>query len=406
MAIAIFCAQTIAMKENTLIDELLNSLRYKSEGADIDFKRTQYRFNAGNESDKAEMLKDILAIANAWRDGPGYILLGFKDQRPHPAEVVGISETIDDAKIQQFVHGKVKPKLTFSYEEHLYEGKTIGVIGIPKQRRAFYLAHAYGKLKSNVVYVRRGSTTDEAEPPEIASMQLADAGHGDMRVDLSLCMPDSGLLPDTIARSFLRFTEKFPDYQSPRLSRGPLGIDLPNLSGERDNSNFWTEYAKYLSMKERLILIRFVLHNRSAAQLSNAKLEVSTEPLSGQGIEVVVGNDLPEEPKKKWDPISGFRNVPDMMSRNKSLFVIDRESALPVCHVRFGSLLPGEEKRSSDMLAVLPDAPGKFRLRFRILGSELATPHESDRVIESTGTVKQLNFEDFLAFVGLRNCPQ
>ncbi|EPB7243871.1 RNA-binding domain-containing protein [Pseudomonas aeruginosa] len=62
--------------------DLLNMLRYKSESTDIDFKSAQYRFNSGTEADKSELLKDILAIANSWRDGIGYILLGFKDQRP------------------------------------------------------------------------------------------------------------------------------------------------------------------------------------------------------------------------------------------------------------------------------------------------------------------------------------
>ena len=52
-----------------MIDDLLTALRYKSEGPDIDFKSMQYRFIGGTEADKVEMLKDIFAIANAWRDG-------------------------------------------------------------------------------------------------------------------------------------------------------------------------------------------------------------------------------------------------------------------------------------------------------------------------------------------------
>jgi predicted HTH transcriptional regulator len=179
--------------------ELLNMLRYRSEGPDIDFKSAQYRFSGGSEADKAEMLKDILAIANSWRDGPGYILLGFKDNRPHPAEVVGIQESIDDSRIQQLVNSKVKPKLTFSYEEHLYEGVTVGVITIPKQKRPFYLTHAYGKLKSNVVYVRRGSSTDEAEPPEATAMANSDDGRKDLKLDLSLLTPKNEALPNSFA---------------------------------------------------------------------------------------------------------------------------------------------------------------------------------------------------------------
>lgn len=385
-----------------MTNELLTALRYKSEGTDIDFKSAQFRFIGGSEDDKAEMLKDILAMANAWRDGPGYILLGFKDQRPHPAEVVGISQSIDDAKMQQFVHGKVKPKLTFHYEEHLYEGKTIGVLSIPKQKRPFYLSHAYGKLKSNVVYVRRGSSTDEAEPPEITAMAMADAGRGDMRVDLSALTPDNDNLPDTFARRYLQFTEKFPDYESPRQTISPFGIDIRPL-GQHDNRHFWSEYAEYLRVDEGLILMQFVLLNRSEVQLSNAKLEVSVEPLAGQGFEMLAGEELPKMPRRQWDPIYGIRSLPEIMAHQNTRLVVDNGGVVPVCHVRFGSLLPGEEGRSSDTLAIIPLGPGKLRLRFRILAGELAAPHESERVVEATGEeVEQLDFEGFKTFISER----
>lgn len=381
-----------------MIEELLTSLRYKSEGTDIDFKSAQYRFIGGSEDDKAEMLKDILAIANAWRDGTGYILLGFKDQRPHPAEVVGISQTIDDAMVQQFVHGKVKPKLTFRYEEHLYEGKTIGVISIPKQKRPFYLAHAYGKLKSNIVYVRRGSSTDEAEPPEITAMALADTGRSDMRVDLSVLTPDNNNLPDTFARSYLQFFENFPDYESPRQASGPFGIKIHPLMGH-DNRHFWREYAEFVRVDVGLIQMQFVLLNRSEVQLSNAKLEVSVEPIAGQGFQMLPGDDLPREPRMHWDLVSGVRTLPEVMASQNRQLVVDNEGLIPVCHVRFGTLLPGEEGRSSDTLGIIPLGPGRLRLRFRILASELAAPHESERVVEATGEVAQLDFEGFKTFI-------
>lgn len=144
---------------------LLDALRFRSEGTDLDFKQAQYRFVQADEKDKAELLKDILAMANAWREGPGHILLGVRDARPQPAEVIGLNKHLDDAKLQQFVGSKIRPKLTFRYEECLYEGRAVGIISIPKQARPFYLQHPYGPLKSNVVYVRRGSSTDEAEPP-------------------------------------------------------------------------------------------------------------------------------------------------------------------------------------------------------------------------------------------------
>ncbi|GJG96822.1 ATP-binding protein [Cupriavidus pauculus] len=374
-----------------MTDEFLNALRYKSEGTDIDFKSAQYRFIGGNEEDKAEMLKDILAMANAWRDGPGYILLGFKDQRPHPAAVVGISESIDDAKIQQFVHGKVKPKLIFKYEEHLYEGKTVGVFTIPKQKRAFYLGHAYGKLKSNVVYVRRGSSTDEAEPPEIAAMMLADTGRGNLRCELSVLTPTNEELGATLALSFLRFPEQLPDYETPRREKDPFGFQFTVPSIWRDNKDFWREYAEFARVQAALIEMKFILRNRSDVQLSNAKVEVSVEPLDGQLFQMISGADLPAEPESQLSTFHGISNLPEMLDRRNAKLIVDHSGESPICHVRFGSLLPGEEGRSSGTVAIIPLGPGKLRVRLRLLGGELSEPQEIDHVLEVVGDEKVLD---------------
>jgi len=365
-------------------NELLDALRYKSEGTDLDFKSEQYRFAGGNDFEKSEMLKDILAMANAWRDGTGYILLGLKDNRPHLAEVVGISESIDDSRLQQFVNSKVKPKLTFRYEEHLYEGKTVGVIVIPKQKRPFFIANLYGKLKSNVAYVRRGSSTDEAEPTEVAAMALADSGRERVLLDLSVLTPSNEVLPETVALEYLNFPEKLPDYESPSEKLGPFEIST-RAHMWRDNRDFWREYAEYARVNAALIEMKFLLTNRSETPLSNAKLEVSVKPLDGQSFQMRAGADLPDEPSSQWSTISGLRSLPDMLDRREARLIVDGDGVHPICHVRFGSLLPGEEGRSSDTLAILPSGPGKLRLHFRILAGELAAPQESERLLDITG---------------------
>ena len=382
-------AMSATQGEDILVDDLLTKLRYKSEGTDIDFKSAQYRFIGGSDEDKSEMLKDILAIANAWRDGPGYILLGFREHRPHPAIVVGISESFDDAKIQQFVHGKVNPKLTFKYEEHLYQGKSVAIITIPKQKRAFYLAHAFGKLKSNVVYVRRGSSTDEATPPEVAAMTLADEGRGDVRLNLGVLSPDNQALSEIFPLRYYQFPERLPDYESPQRAAGPFEFAVPSIW--QDNRNFWRKYAEYARVRESLIEMKFVLLNSSEVQLSNAKLEVSVESLDGQVFDMKAGDDLPDEPQSQWRTLYGDSRLPKNLARSEARLIVDKGGEFPICHVRFGSLLPGEEGRSSGTLAIIPRGPGRLRLRFRILGSELAVPQEGDRLLQATGRVEVLD---------------
>lgn len=372
--------------------DLLNILRYKSESTDIDFKSAQYRFNNGTETDKSELLKDILAMANSWRDGIGYILLGFKDQRPHPAEVVGIQDSIDDSRMQQFVNSKVKPKLTFRYEEHLYEGKTIGVIIIPKQKRPFYLASPYGKLKSNVVYVRRGSSTDEAEPVETIAMANEDSGHSAPKIELSLLTPENIELPNSFVHTYLRFTEEFPDFERPRQPRGPF--EPPEYDNfNKDNSDFWREYAEYTQVNEALITMRFVLTNQSGVQLSNAKIEVSVEALDSQPFDMIPGRDLPDEPKTTWN-VTNLVSMQDVLAKKDFHLVVDDSGLAQVCHIRLGTLLPGEQARS-ETLAIIPHAPGRLRLSLRILGAELAVPVEKEHLLDTAGEVHLLDFSGF-----------
>lgn len=77
-------------------DEILDALRYKSEGTDLDFKQAQYRFVKASENDKAEFLKDIVAIANAWRDGTGY--MSHPGQSYRPAQVSIACGALDNAR--------------------------------------------------------------------------------------------------------------------------------------------------------------------------------------------------------------------------------------------------------------------------------------------------------------------
>ena len=382
-------------------NEILDALRYKSEGTDLDFKQEQYRFAGGNEYEKSEMLKDILAMANAWRDGTGYILLGMKDNRPHLAEVTGITESVDDSRLQQFVNMKVTPKLTFRYEEHLYEGKTVGVIAIPKQPRPFFIATQFGKLKPKIVYVRRGSSTDEADPLEAGKMMLADAaGRSDVKVDLSVLTPDNKKLSETFDCSYLHFPVHLPDYESPPERYDPMQISMRSLWN--DNRDFWREAAEFVRIESALVEMQFVLFNRSEVQLSNAKLEVTVEPLDGQAMDMLEGSDIPEEPKSHWSTLNLHSALSTKMQVNVNRFEVDEDGITPVCHVRFGALLPGEQGRSADTLALVPRGPGRLRLRFRILASELPAPIEMERLLETKGDVHSLDLDGFKTFLGER----
>src|SRR5215216_4375450 len=108
---------------STLMEELLN----EDESATLDFKRDQYPFDKATPEQKSELLKDILAFANAWRRTDAYILIGVEDVKGGRGNVVGVTSHFDDASIQQFVSGKTNRPVSFSYEVFPFEGVQVGI---------------------------------------------------------------------------------------------------------------------------------------------------------------------------------------------------------------------------------------------------------------------------------------
>jgi predicted HTH transcriptional regulator len=148
---------------------LFAQILFSNEADKIDFKRDQYPLE--NDRQKSEFIKDIVSIANTQGDGSGYIVLGIKSE-PNGSKVrFGIKNHHDDAMLQQIVKDKVNPPPTFIYNPYQEENLSFGIIVIPKSKnRPHVIIKDYGILKRNAVYVRRGSSTDEAAREELEEM--------------------------------------------------------------------------------------------------------------------------------------------------------------------------------------------------------------------------------------------
>jgi hypothetical protein len=51
------------------------SLLQRSEGDTLDFKQENYRFSGASDEEKSELLKDILCLANAWKESHAFIVV-------------------------------------------------------------------------------------------------------------------------------------------------------------------------------------------------------------------------------------------------------------------------------------------------------------------------------------------
>lgn len=372
-----------------ITNDLLHELRFKGEGPDLDFKRAQYPFSGATDHQKSKLLKDILAIANSYRSGPGYILIGFEDQAPEPAKVVGIGveDHLDDAALQQFVHGKVTPPLEFQYVERIFEGQRVAVIVIPKQARPFSATKDYGQVTKNAVYVRRGSSNAEASPQEVARMGGNDATERRFpNIRLLFHSPNNQPLPHSFDRQFLEFGE-FPDYEPVRSPTALLGRSLLHV-----NEDYWREYAEYLASISRVIIVRLVLENLSEFALSEVKLEVSCRTPEKRYMAFERVDDLPDEPDPEASSL--LRGIGGAVLRPRPRMSIDDRRDEPICDVALGTLRPGEVGRMEEDLALLPSGPGIYSLHVRILANELSPPIVVERELDIAGTEGEMTFSD------------
>ena len=154
--------------------EQINILCFQGESNCVDYKRAQYAFKGANDAQKAELLKDILCFANAFRRSPAYILIGVDEDASGFGVIHGIddAEVIDDAQLQQFVNSKTNNRIPFSaYPLRMNSGKILQVIEVDTcvRGRPFYLKNDYARLHHKDVWVRAGTSSHIASPEEIAA---------------------------------------------------------------------------------------------------------------------------------------------------------------------------------------------------------------------------------------------
>ncbi|MGF6727553.1 hypothetical protein P3T43_006945 [Paraburkholderia sp. GAS41] len=283
------------MDDDALIDQLL----YRGEGDALDFKLEQYPFEGADDESKSELLKDIIAFANSWRETTAYIVVGVRDTT---REIVGLNTDLDDSRIQQFVNSKVNKPIRFEYRSLNYRGNTLGLYSIPVQERPFHANRKYGKVSNEVVYVRRGSATAIAKPDEIAKMGAADAlpTHAPR---LSIKIIGSDAVPaDTLTAKVTNLTvpdestiPEYPDDQDLTLARWALLN--PNA-----NRRYLREVAQYCRERAGISRLALQVENIGNAFADDVKLTLSIP--NSNGFRLLTARDLMPRPNTNWSAIA------------------------------------------------------------------------------------------------------
>lgn len=137
----------------------LKRLLKGEEGPKLDFKEVLHLVN---ESDKKELTKDVIAMANS-RGGRGYIIFGIQDKTK---KVIGIKAVdFKEEQIQQIIYNRCDPPVPISIDFVEYENVLLAVLTV---FRSTHKPHMM--LQNGAFYIRRGSTTDVARRGEIANL--------------------------------------------------------------------------------------------------------------------------------------------------------------------------------------------------------------------------------------------
>lgn len=160
--------------------ENINALCLRGESSCLDYKREQYAFFKAVPEEKSELLKDVLAMANAERMEFAFVLIGVEEMPNKFGKIVGISSSdlIDDAILHQFINQKTNAFIPF--RSYIVPSGIVGreciqviEIAVCRDQRPFFLKKDFGKLFANQVYMRDGTTTVVANPTQIREMGVS-----------------------------------------------------------------------------------------------------------------------------------------------------------------------------------------------------------------------------------------
>ena len=364
--------------DKRLIDELL----YEDESTTLDFKQRQYPFVKASNEQKSELLKDILAFANAWRRSDAFILIGVKEITGGKSQVCGIEDHLDEASLQQFVNQKANRPIEFSYQAIEYDDKQIGVIQIPLQERPFYLLHKYGKLDKEKVYIRRGSSTAIAMPDEIAKMGISMVKSNSAPIlELHFADPDLHIVLGEITKLHSKLLLLPDDEEIPVISANGLNQLVNQLY---TNPHYYREFAHYLFSIELFRPICFVIENIGEALAKNPVVKFKQPKIEKMFIMDIADYPQPPNYSRMQIPNLNYRSA---FGQGPTTTVYDRNDHWEVV-VEFGDVQP-KDQVWSEVFYIGVGIEQNLKFDLSIFADNLPAP--IDASLELSATMEKVN---------------
>ena len=135
----------------------------KSESSTLDFKQQLYDFHR-NSNEFAKFIKDVISFSNTIRTESSYIIFGIKETDLGTLDLIGLTDNIDDAILQEKIRSKVHPTPTFKYYSINYKDKVFGILEFPVTKYDLPLSptEKMKGLEPGKFYFRNGTSNTEA----------------------------------------------------------------------------------------------------------------------------------------------------------------------------------------------------------------------------------------------------
>jgi hypothetical protein len=380
----------IEMKE--IIEELL----FEEESTSLDYKSEQYKFVSASDHEKSELLKDILAFANAWRRTDAYILIGVKEVKGGRAEILGNIAHIDDAQLQQFVNEKTQRPVNFSYIPFEFEGKQIGIIKIGPQDRPIYLQKDYGKIKKNEVYIRRGSSTAIASPDEVLKMgnnfgelyiKEPKLQFGFADIDKLQMIGEIQKIKTTILN--IDDEHKIPDYGASKVKvNSMMSMSMPDYTKNKD---YLRQLAKFYRDRLYVSGTGFFLFNESGVVATDVNIELMVKN-DLNVLTLLSDDDLPSRPNKDYLLNRNFTNI----SNQRNQISVQRIGVDYLVKIKFDKVQPKQTVYSGNRLFVGATTNVTAPIKMNIYCDNLAQPIANNLSLEVEIEHKSVPYSKFV----------
>jgi hypothetical protein len=151
------------------LQQLVASLLADWETTNVEFKR---QLDLATKADKAEFVRDILALATTKVSGERFLVVGFDDKTQQ--FVQSVDPAINQNRLEQILNAYAVPAPQIRYHRVAWEQGPIGVIKVARDpaKVPYRVTKTLAHISKGDVYVRHGS---QVEPPTVTELAALEA---------------------------------------------------------------------------------------------------------------------------------------------------------------------------------------------------------------------------------------